>query len=159
MAGVRNWGQGRQYLVYQRKARDVKFKLFCALSWRLVSEEDEIQLFSCGWTSFSLIVELPALGCTFLLLYHCCVMFVWLCHEPEKQIKMKIVFFLLLLIFHQPEQWHWRLHVAAWTVTAAVLWAVPVTDHVWVFCKELLILTSSKRFCEGTPVSAAVMCL
>lgn len=37
----------RQYLIYQRKARDVKFGSFCAL-WRLVSEEHKIQLFSCG---------------------------------------------------------------------------------------------------------------
>lgn len=39
--------QDRQYLIYQRKARGVKFEPFCAF-WRLVSEEHELQLFSCG---------------------------------------------------------------------------------------------------------------
>lgn len=54
-----------------------------------------------------------------------------------------------------------RLCVAAGIITAAVLWTVPVTDYVCCgfFCKEFLILTSSKRFCEGTSVSAAVVCL
>lgn len=54
---VITWGEknatevkDRHYLIYQRKARDVKFEPSCAL-WRLVSEEHEIQLFSCGWTS------------------------------------------------------------------------------------------------------------
>lgn len=34
----------RQYLIYQKKARDVKFEPFCALSWRLVSEEHEVHV-------------------------------------------------------------------------------------------------------------------
>lgn len=41
--------------------------------------------------------------------------------------------------------------MAAQIITVAVLWTVPVTDHVCCpnggcFCKEFLILTSSKRF-------------
>lgn len=91
-------------------------------------------------------------------------MFVWLCHEPERADKDENDFF-------SSSYWYFtslssdtgRMHVAACVTTAAVLWSAQTMYECCptgsFFCKEFLILTLSKRFCEGTSASAAVVCL
>lgn len=82
----------RQHLIYQRKARDVKLEFFCALSWRLVSEEHKIQLFSCGWTSLNSVKNYQlwaARSCCYTIAVSClcgCAM------NQKEQIKMKTFF-------------------------------------------------------------------